>query len=104
MPDHDDLGLQQVRRTAALARLTLSDEEVSAIHQDLSAILTHIDQLAQVDVEGVEPMASPHGHCSRLHDDDPEAALPRTTVLDMAPAVEGPAISVPKVLEGGDGA
>ena len=103
MPEHSDLDLQQVKHAAALARLNLTDEELVAIHSDLASILTHIDQLAKVEVDGIEPMSSPHGHCSRLHDDEIETPIPRQIVLDMAPATEGPAILVPKVLDDGAG-
>lgn len=96
-----DLTMQQVQHVAALARLALSDEEMIAIGKDLKAILHHVDKLSAVDVTGVEPMTSPHSHCSRLHTDVAEPPLSAETVLDLAPATEGTLIAVPKVLTGG---
>ncbi len=96
-----DLTMQQVQHVAALARLALTDEEMIAIGKDLKAILNHVDKLSEVDVTGVKPLASPHSHCSRLHDDMAEPPLAAKTVLDLAPATEGDFIAVPKVLTGG---
>ncbi len=102
---HTPTGLteQQVRHVAGLARLSLTTEELHAVADDLRSIIGFVDRLAQVDVEGVEPMASPHGHSNRLHDDTPIDPLPQQTVLDAAPLREGDYIAVPKVLDqGGD--
>ncbi|MCP4758268.1 MAG: Asp-tRNA(Asn)/Glu-tRNA(Gln) amidotransferase subunit GatC [Planctomycetes bacterium] len=98
------LDQQQVRHVAALARLALTEEELAGLEQDLQAILHHVDRLAEVDVSDIEPMNSPHGHCSRLHDDEPTEPLPVAAVLEMAPATEADFISVPRVLDGGGAA
>ena len=47
-----------VRRIAHLARIAVSDEEVPHLQQELNAILSFIEELSAVDVEGVEPMTS----------------------------------------------
>ncbi len=104
MPQQESLTTQQVQHVAALAHLSLDDATIEHIRSDLSSILSYVDLLAQADVEGVEPMASLHGHSSRLHSDDPEPSLDRDTILAAAPATEGPCISVPKVLDGGGSA
>ncbi|MDP6987355.1 MAG: Asp-tRNA(Asn)/Glu-tRNA(Gln) amidotransferase subunit GatC [Phycisphaerales bacterium] len=99
-----ELSLQQVQHVAALARLALSEDELAAIGKDLKAILHHVDRLSEVDVSGVEPMTSPHSHCSRLHSDVPQPPLSGETVRSMAPDREGDFIAVPKVLDGGGAA
>ena len=104
MNENEQLGPTQVRQVAALARLQISDKELGMIEHELKAILHHVDRLGDVDVDGVEPLNSPHGHCSRLHPDVPETPLPVDAVLAMAPAREGDYISVPKVLDGGGAA
>lgn len=102
MSQRDELDLEQVRHVAALARLALSDKELTAIESDLKAILAYVDLLASVDVEGVEPLATPHGHVNRLHDTQPEPPLARASILTNAPETEGDYLSVPKVLDGHD--
>jgi aspartyl-tRNA(Asn)/glutamyl-tRNA(Gln) amidotransferase subunit C len=47
-----------VRRIAHLARIKVSDEEVPHLASELNAILAFVEELAAVDVEGVEPMTS----------------------------------------------
>lgn len=92
---------REVRHVARLARLSLSEDELTAIGADLDAVVRFVDRLAAVDVVGLEPMASPHGHCSRLHPDEPTDPLSQETVLEAAPEHEGAYVSVPKVLDQG---
>ena len=94
------LSIDEVHRIAALAKLTLSDQEAASVHDDLEAILKHVDALQAVDVSNVEPMASPLDHVNRTRADLPHGGLPRPTVLKLAPATEGDFITVPRVLDG----
>ena len=50
---------EDVERTAELARLSLSDDEVEAMTHDLGRILDHVDQLQGLDTEGIEPVPLP---------------------------------------------
>ena len=54
---------------ATLARLSLDEQEVSLAHADLTNIIAMIDAMANVDTEGVEPMAHPLDATQRLRDD-----------------------------------
>ena len=47
-----------VRRIAHLARIAVAEEEVEHLQGELNAILAFVEQLSEVDVEGVEPMTS----------------------------------------------
>ncbi|QPF82214.1 Asp-tRNA(Asn)/Glu-tRNA(Gln) amidotransferase subunit GatC [Bradyrhizobium genosp. L] len=47
-----------VRRIAHLARIAVSDAEVPALQGELNAILAFVEQLSEVNIEGVEPMTS----------------------------------------------
>ena len=47
-----------VRRIAHLARIAVADEEVAELQTELNAMLDFVEQLSEVDVEGVEPMTS----------------------------------------------
>ncbi len=47
-----------VRRIAHLARIAVTDEEVPHLQGELNAILSFVEQLNEVNVEGVEPMTS----------------------------------------------
>ncbi len=94
--------LGDVARVARLSRLALDDAGLAAAQADLTAILGHVATLSTLDVEGVEPLARPHEQVNRLAEDEPGPSLDRRVLLDLAPAVEGDFIAVPKVLgEGG---
>lgn len=91
---------QTVRHIARLARLELADGEVEAYRRDLSQILGYVDQLQQVDTEGVEPTAHAVPTQMRLREDVAEPRLSREDVLMNAPAHEDGMFRVPKVVEG----
>lgn len=59
----------QVRHIAKLARLNLSDAEVSKYAKDLTSILQYIDMLSEVDTTGVEPTAQVTGQMNSLRPD-----------------------------------
>jgi aspartyl-tRNA(Asn)/glutamyl-tRNA(Gln) amidotransferase subunit C len=79
------LTRDEVRWVAQLARLELSEAELDAMTRQLAAIVGYVDQLRQVDTEGVEPLA----HALELHnvfrDDEPGTSLPPDQALANAP-------------------
>lgn len=95
------LSLDEVRRIARLARLRLSPEEEAAFTGQLSAILDHVAQLAELDVSGVEPMthALAAGEAPALREDAPLPCLPPEVALANAPAREGTCFKVPRIIE-----
>ncbi len=98
----DGPSIEEIARTAHLARLALDREGLEKARRDLAAIFEHFTNLAKLDVEGVEPMPRPHDIVNRLAEDVPGPTLDRSVILSLAPAVEGDYIAVPKVLgEGG---
>ena len=88
---------------ARLSRLDLDEKTLLTFGKDLLQILQHMETLADIDTEEVEPMARPHDAVNRLDEDEPEPPLQRETLLQLAPEVEFPFISVPKVLQEGGG-
>jgi aspartyl-tRNA(Asn)/glutamyl-tRNA(Gln) amidotransferase subunit C len=100
-PNEPKITLQQVRHVARLARLALSEEELSRLAPQLESILGYIDQISEVDVSGVEPMAHALPLSNVLRDDTVEPALSLEAVLQNAPETDGRFFKVPKVL-GGD--
>ena len=95
MSEIDDSAVQKV---ASLARLHLEPAERDEIREDLVRILDHVQSLASVDVEGVEPLNNPHELSNALREDTPSAPLPTDEILDLAPATHDAWIAVPKVL------
>lgn len=66
----DNLTPEQVRHIAKLARLTLSDEEVSRYASELTSIFKYIEMLKEVDTTNVEPTAQVSGRGSTLRADE----------------------------------
>lgn len=89
----------EVRHLAKLANLALDDAGVARMAEELGTIVRYVDQLAEVDTTGVEPIANVGGLCDVVRPDAPGAMLPRETVLANAPARNDEAILVPKVVE-----
>ena len=88
-----------VRHIAKLARIAVSEEEVRALAPELSNILGWIEQLQEVDVDGVEPMTAVIPNQLRLRDDEVTDGGIRDAVLANAPAAEHGFFAVPKVIE-----
>lgn len=97
----DTLSLDQVKHVAKLARLALPPERLEMFTEQLGAILGYVEQLKEVDVAGVEPLAHAVRLTNVLRDDVPGPALQTAVALANAPATEGPFFKVPKVI-GGD--
>ena len=87
-----------VQKVASLARLHLEPAERDEIREDLVRILDHVQSLASVDVEGVEPLNNPHELSNALREDASSAPLSTDEVLNLAPATHDAWIAVPKVL------
>jgi aspartyl-tRNA(Asn)/glutamyl-tRNA(Gln) amidotransferase subunit C len=88
-----------VRRIAHLARIAVKDDEVSHLQGELNAMLAFIEQLAEVDVEGVEPMTSVTPMQMKKRKDVVDDGGIPDKVLANAPAAEDHFFLVPKVVE-----
>lgn len=93
---------QQVRYVADLANLALTPEEVARMVHDLDGILTHMDQLNELDTANVEPMAQFLAEAeplATLREDAEGATLTNETALANAPLAGAGHFKVPKVIE-----
>ena len=88
-----------VRHVAKLARIAVSDAEVEKLAPELSNILGWVEQLGEVNVEGVAPMTAVIPNQLRLRDDVVTEPDRRDEVLANAPAAEHGFFAVPKVIE-----
>ncbi|HZV83736.1 MAG TPA: Asp-tRNA(Asn)/Glu-tRNA(Gln) amidotransferase subunit GatC [Brevundimonas sp.] len=88
-----------VRRVAHLARIKTPDDRLEPLAQELNGILSWIEQLNEVDVEGVEPMTSNVAQPLRLRDDVVTDGGKVDVVLANAPKSADGFFVVPKVVE-----
>jgi aspartyl-tRNA(Asn)/glutamyl-tRNA(Gln) amidotransferase subunit C len=88
-----------VRRIARLARIRLADEDVALLQTELGAILGWIEQLNEVDVSGIDPLASVGSATIAPRADVVTEGDQTEAVLANAPARSGSFYTVPKVVE-----
>ena len=90
---------QQVRHIAKLARIGMSDAEIEALVPELNNILGWVEQLSEVDTDGVEPLATVIDQKLRLRDDVIIEGNIRDEILANAPDAQHGFFAVPKVIE-----
>lgn len=88
-----------VRRIAHLARIAVAEEEVESLQAELNAILAFVEQLSQVDVEGVEPMTSVIPMQMKMRTDGVTDGEKPEEILANAPIRQDNFFMVPKVIE-----
>ncbi|MBA7710794.1 Glutamyl-tRNA(Gln) amidotransferase subunit C [subsurface metagenome] len=88
-----------VRRIAHLARIAVSDAEVPHLQGELNAMLAFVEQLSEVNVEGVEPMTSVTPMKMKMRADAVTDGADVDDILKNAPAAEDHFFLVPKVVE-----
>jgi aspartyl-tRNA(Asn)/glutamyl-tRNA(Gln) amidotransferase subunit C len=86
---------EQVLHVARLARLELSEDEVSRMTGELSAILEHIEKISALDLDGVPPTTHVVEVPNALRPDEPRPSLPREVALANAPAADDDGFAVP---------
>ena len=95
---------QTVAKIASLARIRMDDAQLERMVPELNGILKWVEQLAEVDCSGVEPMTAVIPNTLRLREDvvnaDPlTGGDRRDDILANAPALEHGFFGVPKVIE-----
>ena len=95
------LSIEEVQHIAELARLDLSDEEISRYQGELSHIIEYIDQLKEVNTDGVELTTQVSGLINRFRDDVAVStdAATRQRLLEAAPEREWEYFKVKAVFE-----
>lgn len=86
---------EQVLHVARLARLELSEEEIERMAGELSGILEHVDRIAELDLDSVEPTTHVVELSNVLRADEPDPSLPREVALEPAPDPADGAFRVP---------
>jgi aspartyl-tRNA(Asn)/glutamyl-tRNA(Gln) amidotransferase subunit C len=93
------VNAEQVRHVARLARLALADDEIDRMVPELNSIIGWVEQLGEVDTDGVEPLTAVIDNKLRLRDDVVDDGNIRDDVLKNAPDAQHGFFAVPKVIE-----
>jgi aspartyl-tRNA(Asn)/glutamyl-tRNA(Gln) amidotransferase subunit C len=88
-----------VRRIARLARIAVSEDEIGHLQDELNAILAFVEQLSEVDVNGVAPMTSVTPMARKTRPDKVTDGGIADQIVANAPATEDGFFLVPKVVE-----
>ena len=88
-----------VRRIAHLARIAVRDDEVPPLKGELNAMLAFVEQLSEVNVEGVEPMTSVTPMAMKKRRDVVDDGEMADDIVKNAPSTENHFFLVPKVVE-----
>ncbi|GBE58392.1 aspartyl/glutamyl-tRNA(Asn/Gln) amidotransferase subunit C [bacterium BMS3Abin01] len=93
MVNHDD-----VRYVAGLARLKLAGEELDRYAAQLSTILNHVNKIAELELDGVEPTSHVLELTNVFREDEPQPSISQVAALANGPEVEGNAFRVPAIV------
>lgn len=93
------LDTDEVRNIARLARLSVTDDELTGYARELTSILDLVEQMNAADTGGIEPMAHPQRAVQRLRPDEVTEPNDRDRYQRNAPAVERGLYLVPRVVE-----
>ena len=93
------LSREEVLHVARLARLALSDDEVTRFGAQLSAILDHAARVSEVAADDVPPTSHALPLSNVFREDETRDCLPQTKALSTAPEIEDGRFKVPRIIE-----
>lgn len=93
------LDTATIRRIASLARIRVEDSQVEALRAELNGILGWIEQLNEVDIGGIEPLAGASALALRMREDVVTDGGRAEAILANAPERVGDFFAVPRVIE-----
>ncbi len=93
------IDIETARKVAHLARIRVEEDHLPALAQEFSAILGFIEQLNEVDIEGVEPMVSVSPMRLKRRADVVTEGDQQAAILANAPDAREGFFAVPKVVE-----
>lgn len=90
---------ETLHKIAHLARLEIKEEDEGRIMEDMSKIISWVEQLNKVDTEGVLPLTSMSHEINAMREDEVKPHLDHERALKHAPKKDSDYFRVPKVLE-----
>ena len=93
------VDIDTVKRVAKLARIAVDEEKAGKLQNDLNAILGFVEQLNEVEIDGVEPMTSVVDMEMKKRSDQVTDGDKADDVTANAPVSEDHFFMVPKVIE-----
>lgn len=92
------ISIEEVRHLAQLSRLVVNAEEEKLFSRQFADILGHVEILARIETDDVEPLYSPILHPGWLRDDIECDIRTRAEILANAPETDGESFVVPRIV------
>jgi len=92
------LDKETALKVARLARLKLEDWELENYCKVLTAVLEHFDQIAEIPIDGVEPLVTPTEMVMSIREDTVEKTVDSERIIENAPEKSGRLFRVPPVV------
>src|SRR4051812_18035982 len=89
---------EEVKKVAQLSRIELSDQEVERLGKDLSKVLDYVDELKQVNTDGLEIVSNVTGLENVMRFDEPKASDNREEIMANAPETKDGYYKVKSIL------
>lgn len=93
------IDIDTARRVASLARIRVEEDALPELAQEFNAVLGFIEQLSEVDVDGIEPMTSVTPQRLKRREDVITDGDQQAKILKNAPDAREGFFAVPKVVE-----
>ena len=90
---------EEVRHLSVLTRISMTDDEIEIMRDQMADILDSIEVLRELDTDGIEPTAHSVGLNSVMREDVSSDSISLEDALSNAPLIEGDFIRVRAVLE-----
>ncbi|MCR5598557.1 MAG: Asp-tRNA(Asn)/Glu-tRNA(Gln) amidotransferase subunit GatC [Lachnospiraceae bacterium] len=90
---------ETIEYVGILSKLKLDDEQKEQAKKDLAQMLDYIDQLGELDTEGVEPMTHVHPFTNRFREDEVTNGDDRDSILKNAPEEKDGSFVVPRTFD-----
>ena len=88
-----------ISKLARLSKLKFNEDEMKLISNDLSRMLEFINQLQDLDTEGIDPLIHVNEEINNWRDDQVQGMISQEEALSNSPVKDGTYFKLPKVLE-----
>ena len=93
------INREAISKLASLSKLKFNDNEMDLISKDLSKMLDFINQLKNLDTDGVEPLIHINEEANNWREDQIDGMLSQKAALSNSPIKDGTYFKLPKVLD-----
>ena len=93
------INISTIQKLASLSRLKFSDKELELITEDMSKMIDFINQLEEIDTDGVTPLIHANDEFNNFQEDEIGVMLEQSEALSNSPVKDSTYFKLPKVLD-----